>query len=151
MITAPSNFPDSFQCYKPFYHKVYGSVCISNANRILLVKGRKTGKWSFPKGHKQRFEGFLDCAKRETLEETGIDLGAKKYIACHKLSVGEYYFFDLEEEEEPVVGDQTEVEDAGWYSIEEIGALNCNIDVNHFLDRIQRRIRSKELEPEVIC
>jgi 8-oxo-dGTP pyrophosphatase MutT (NUDIX family) len=138
MLLQATTFPQSFQCYKPFYHKVYGSICISAANRILLVKGRRTGKWSFPKGHKQRWEGFLDCAKRETMEETGIDLGDKKYIACHKMSVGEYYFFEVDEEMEPSIKDVEEVEEAAWKSMEEIGDLECNIDVSHFLNRMKR-------------
>ena len=125
-------------CYKPPSHKVYGTVCMSASNRILLVKGRRAGKWSFPKGHKQRAENYLDCAVRETLEETGIDLAGRKPVTCHKLSVGEHYFYEMSEEEEPAPRDSEEVEDVGWFGLDEIRALSCNVDVSHFLDKIKR-------------
>ena len=111
---------------------------MSNTNRILLVKGRRSGKWSFPKGHKQRSESYLDCAMRETEEETGICLRGRKHIACHKLSVGEYYFFEMDDELAPFVGDNAEVEEAGWFALSEIKKLSCNVDVNHFVERIYR-------------
>jgi 8-oxo-dGTP pyrophosphatase MutT (NUDIX family) len=139
MIEQTVVFPAPFQCYKPGHHKVYGTVMISAANRILLVKGRRTGKWSFPKGHKQRSEGYLECAMRETEEETGISLRGQKHISCHKLSVGEYYFFEVDEELEPCVRDGEEVEDAAWFSLDEIRELPCNVDVNHFVERILRK------------
>ena len=136
--SSPPAFPAPFQCYKPPDHKVFGTVCMSKANRILLVKGRRSGKWSFPKGHKQRAENYLDCAVRETLEETGIDLRGQRSMMCHKLSVGEYYFYELEDELEPITRDSEEVEEAGWYDIDEIRSMCCNVDVSHFLDRIKR-------------
>lgn len=129
----------NFKHYKPPYSKVYGTVCVSAANRILLVKGRQHGKWSFPKGHKAFCsEKYLDCALRETMEETGIDLSGKKWVTVQKLSEGEYYFYELNEEPLPVVQDSTEVESAGWYTLEEVGKMQCNVDVNHFVGRLRR-------------
>jgi 8-oxo-dGTP pyrophosphatase MutT (NUDIX family) len=119
---------------------------MSITNRIILVKGRRTGKWSFPKGHKLRNESYLSCALRETFEETGIKLDGIRHIACHKLSVGEYYFYELEDEVELCPCDTGEVEEAGWFGIDEIKAMNCNVDVNNFLDRL-KRARRKVCEP----
>jgi len=75
---------------------------------------------------------------RELLEETGIDLSGNKYISSAKLSVGEYYFFEVDEEEEPNVKDTNEVMDAKWVDIPLIRTLPCNVDVNNFLERLQR-------------
>lgn len=41
---------------------------------ILLVKGY-THIWSLPKGGKKLNESNIECACRETKEETGIDIG----------------------------------------------------------------------------
>ena len=75
---------------------------------------------------------------RELLEETGIDLNGSKSISSAKLSVGEYYFFEVEEEETPNVQDTREVADAKWIDISELRNIPCNVDVNNFLDRLQK-------------
>ena len=134
-------FPKSFQCYKPSNHKVYGSICITPENSILLVQGRRSGKWSFPKGHKNRAETYLDCATRETFEEAGISLNGLVPMAYHKLSVGEYFFFEVEEELETTVNDPREITEARWVPLKDIANLPCNVDVNNFLDRLDRNIR----------
>jgi len=110
-------------------------------NSILLVQGRKTGKWSFPKGHKNRSETYFDCAIRETVEETGINLVDKTPVAYHKLSVGEYFFFELDEEIRPMIQDTSEIIQANWVPLHEISRLSCNVDVNNFLDRLNRKSR----------
>lgn len=79
------------------------------------------------------------------MEETGIDLAGRRYIACHKLSVGEYYFYELEHEEQPFVQDNNEVEDAGWFGIDEIQKMECNVDISHFLDRLKRRVKKRAM------
>jgi len=107
-------------------------------NTILVVKGRKSGKWSFPKGHKMRAETYIDCAMRETLEETGISLHNRVHRCYQKMSAGEYYFFDVETEIEPRINDSLEVEEAAWLSPTELERLNCNVDVNYWLSRRNR-------------
>ncbi|WP_426460963.1 NUDIX domain-containing protein [Mycoplasma hafezii] len=39
--------------------------------KVLLIK-QKNGYWTFPKGHQEGNETFLETAKRELLEETSI-------------------------------------------------------------------------------
>lgn len=131
-------FPKAFSCYKANTEKVYGSICISPHNTILLVCGRKSKKWSFPKGHKHRGETYIDCAVRETYEEAGIDLDNIVPVAYQRLSVGEYYFYDLPEEVVPEIKDQKEITEAKWMSIEEMRISPCNVDVNNFLLRLRR-------------
>ncbi|MEK6969992.1 MAG: NUDIX hydrolase [Nanoarchaeota archaeon] len=57
--------------------KVGVGVCIIKDNKVLL--GRRKGAhgsgcWSFPGGHLEFNESVEDCAKREVLEETGIQI-----------------------------------------------------------------------------
>ena len=131
-------FPKAFSCYKANTEKVYGSICISPLNTILLVLGRKSKKWSFPKGHKHRGETYIDCAVRETREETGIDLYNTIPVAYQRLSVGEYYFYDLSEEVTPEINDNREITEAKWMTIDEMKNSACNVDVNNFLMRLRR-------------
>jgi 8-oxo-dGTP pyrophosphatase MutT (NUDIX family) len=117
--------------------KVYGCILINNFGEVLLVKGRLSKKWSFPKGHKQGGESYLDCAVRETLEETGVDLRSEVPVSFQRLSVGEYYFFEVEEM--PLSpADTDEIVDARWMSLSEIRSSPCNVDVNNFLLRMRR-------------
>jgi len=140
-MSNPPVFPKSFQCYRPSSHKVYGSICITPQNSILLVRGRRSGKWSFPKGHKNRAETYLDCALRETVEEAGINLTGITPMAYHKLSVGEYFFFEVNGELNTTINDDKEISEARWVPLKEIADLPCNVDVNNFLDRLDRNIR----------
>ena len=129
-------FPKSFRCYKPCAHKVYGSICITPYNSILLVLGKRSGKWSFPKGHKNRSETYLNCVVRETLEETGINLSGRIPVAHHKLSVGEYFFYEIEEELVTHILDTSEVSEARWICLDNISEMECNVDVNKFLNKL---------------
>jgi 8-oxo-dGTP pyrophosphatase MutT (NUDIX family) len=130
-------FPDAFKCYRPYTEKVFGSICITPQNKILLVKGRRSGKWSFPKGHKQYGETYLECARRETLEETGIDLSSYIPVAIHRLSIGEYYFYEIEEQR-PCINDTREIVDVRWMSLSELRSSRCNVDISAFLSRLKR-------------
>lgn len=111
---------------------------MSPLNTILLVRGRKSKKWSFPKGHKHRGETYIDCAVRETHEEAGIDLENILPVAYQRLSVGEYYFYDLSEEVVPQINDSQEITEVRWMTIEEMRISPCNVDVNNFLSRLRR-------------
>ena len=131
----PSVFPNAFQCYKPRHHRIYGAICVSPENTLLLVKGRRSGKWSFPKGHIESGETTLDCALRELYEETGLKLD-QTAIGCHKLSVGQYYIFETNEA--PLeIQDNNEIEEALWIPFDRLASMNCNVDVNNFLMRLK--------------
>lgn len=53
---------------------------------ILLVKGRDTKKWSFPKGHCDGNETCEDCAVRELIEETGLKISCECLTAPLRIS-----------------------------------------------------------------
>lgn len=143
-------FPSAFDSYKPPHNKVYGCICISQANKILLVKGRKGQLWSFPKGHRERSDPTsLACALRELKEETGISL-ENDYICFKKFKAGEYYIFQVNDEYRLFPQDTLEIEDAAWLTYEEICALPKNIDVSLFCQTIQKKILP-DLSPIAMC
>jgi len=57
--------------------KVGVGVIIIKDNKVLLGKRKGShgeGSWCFPGGHLEFNESLENCAKRETLEETGIEI-----------------------------------------------------------------------------
>jgi len=55
-------------CGAIVYRKYHGNT------EILLIKHINSGHWSFPKGHVEGDETEVETAKREILEETGIEV-----------------------------------------------------------------------------
>jgi bis(5'-nucleosidyl)-tetraphosphatase len=41
---------------------------------FLVVKSKANGHWSFPKGHMEKDESEKETARREVLEETGLNI-----------------------------------------------------------------------------
>lgn len=146
--------PSPFQSYQPLTQKVYGCICISPSNRILLVKGRAGKLWSFPKGHRERSDKTsLACALRELKEETGLSL-PNEYVCCKKYKAGEYFIFDVAEEYRLFPQDTKEIEDAAWFTYEQICSLPKNIDVSLFCQHLERKILPEMSEtppPQVVC
>ncbi len=111
--------------------QVYGSILISDNQRILLIKGRNSGKWSFPKGHSRKGKTELEAASRETYEETGI-FPPLQFDKIIHLATGTYFVYSCSESI-PVPLDTKEVIQAKWMDLQEIKTLSVNVDVNTFL------------------
>lgn len=142
------SFPRAFQCYRPPPYKVYGCICYSPTRRIALVKGRISGKWSFPKGHLKLGERSIDCALRELKEETSIDISREATYTNYKyLASGGYFIYDVDEEFPMIPEDSLEIEDCGWFSAQEIAQMNCNVDVNRYLTYLKSQKRYSICEP----
>lgn len=114
---------------KPGNAKVYGAIIRSPNNKYALVQGRHTEKWSYPKGHPNRFETPFECVGREVAEEIGIDSlpVPKKGIP---LRVGYYYLFDVDEEFPLKPRDTEEVMNAGWFTVDEMLRMRLNVDAS---------------------
>lgn len=102
--------------------------------RFLCLRGRKTGVWSFSKGHpEQADEGkALRTAARETHEETGLVAGVDYTIIGASVRYGKRpYWAGL------LVGDaatrirvaRKEHDMAAWFTMDEIRKLRGNTDV----------------------
>jgi len=129
-------FPTAFQCYKPRHFRVFGCICISPKNRIALVKGSLSGKWSFPKGHMEQKETAIECAFRELREETSLEIPANTVsLGYRKFSRdgGGYFIYSVSDEATLVPHNTSEICECGWFSEEEMRRMNCNKDINSFL------------------
>jgi len=102
----------------------------------LIVQGRSTGKWSFPKGHSKRGETPLECAKREIEEETGIPSSLlTQPIHFMKLASGKYFIFELTNKMDLNPKDSFEVLQTKWASINEMKILSLNAGIQQFIER----------------
>jgi len=129
-MSSMSSMPPAFQTYKPRFMKVFGAICVNTFGEVLLVRGKRSGKWSFPKGHCKGFENDLECALRELKEETGLDLCEAKYTSYHKLRGGGYFVFPIEGCPKVKIGDHWEIREVQWWPISSLPYMDSNIDVS---------------------
>lgn len=111
--------------------KVYGSILINNSGEVLLVRGRLSHKWSFPKGHCKPRETDLECAQRELHEETGLVM-SQEYTSYHKLKGGGYFVFAVTGRPLERYRDHREIEEVAWFPLSQIGNMDTNVDVSIF-------------------
>lgn len=112
--------------------EIYGAIIKSINNRYALVQGRKSGKWSFPKGHANPGESPFDCVVREIGEEIGVDRLPMPSTSM-PLQVGYYYMFNVNEEFNLTPRDTGEIMNVGWFTKEEIAVLQVNVDLSRFI------------------
>lgn len=118
---------------RPGYAEVYGAIIHCRSTKTFcFVQGRRTGKWSFPKGHlKEASESPFECVTREVGEEIGCD-ELPTPIKGMPLRVGYYYMFEVPTEFELAPRDTNEVGEAGWFTLEQMKQMNMNIDASFF-------------------
>lgn len=109
--------------------KVGVGVMVFKDGKILLGKRKGShgeGEYAFPGGHLEHMESFEDCAKRETLEETGVSVknvrfqflyNMKKYAPKHYVHIGLAADW---EEGDPVVKEPEKCEGWAWYGLDEL-------------------------------
>lgn len=137
-----SRLPAAFQSYKPDWirqeervGKVFGVMVVNKFGEILLVKDRRTEKWSFPKGKCKRHERELECALRELEEETSLKLSPHlQPLSIKQLRGGTYYLFALEDAPTTLTPNNTwEISEVQWWSLTALPTgMAGNIDVSLF-------------------
>jgi 8-oxo-dGTP pyrophosphatase MutT (NUDIX family) len=112
---------------------IYGAIIYCpQTRRYALVQGNQTGKWSFPKGHVNRFETPLECVVREVHEETGVEC-LPTPLQGLSLDVGYYYYFEVPNELPLSPRDVNEVTTANWFTLEQMRTMTVNIDISAYL------------------
>lgn len=97
---------------------------VMREGRALLVKSRRSGKWSTPGGNLDFGESPSECARRETAEEAGIEVREPRFLAITNDVMperGTHYvtiWMRAEVQDEEIrIADQKEISDAGWFEI----------------------------------
>jgi len=89
-------------------------------DRYLLVFGKKSEKWGFPKGHMEEGESEEQTAIRELFEETGIRIHYSHLQ--EKIRFKNNIYFRVRGHYRPLthIPDQHEIQLANWFTLPEI-------------------------------
>ncbi len=136
------------------------ALIVNNDNIIL---GNANDTYQFPGGHLEDNETFIDCLKREVLEETGITLDDNEiydqvlkvvymnedYPVDGKITKSEVYFYLVKTNKEPDLTKTklTDREIEGNYHLD-IVPLKDSIKVIE--DNIPKNKRNEVISPEMI-
>ena len=74
---------------------ISAAALVVRDNRILLVNHRERGRYDFwlpPGGRLEGIESIFDCAKRETLEETGLTVEPDRIFYVQEFAEPGYHF-----------------------------------------------------------
>ena len=114
---------------------VYGAICLDMFDNVLLVKGRLSSKWSFPKGHSTCDELPIDCAIRELYEETGVRV-PKEHMGYYTMKGGGYFVFHIDVSCFLNTRDTVEISDTAWWPLRCL-PHSTNIDVSIFRSHLR--------------
>ena len=126
----------------------YAGTLIFNKllDKILLVQGRKAGKWGPPKGESNLNEPPMTTALRETFEETGLKLEIDdalktKYGAPYAFYIADitFYIYILDESLTIHPQDTNEICGYKWFSVDFLKNLVKNTE---YYDLYNSPIRS---------
>lgn len=130
-------FPRAFQTYIPRSHcigsHVYGAIVLTRDSEVAVIRGRKSGKWSFPKGHGNPQESPLAASIRELKEETGINMEGVTPDDEVRFKSGTYFVFYLPDRISMNPEDTKEVLDTMWVPIHRLPYLITNKDLTSFI------------------
>ncbi len=109
--------------------KPCAGVMIFKDNKVLLGKRKGShgaGEYSFPGGHLEYEESFIECIKRETLEEVGILIKNLKFLCVaniYRYEGRQDILIGLSsdwENNEPKTMEPEKCEGWDWYSLDSL-------------------------------
>jgi 8-oxo-dGTP pyrophosphatase MutT (NUDIX family) len=110
-------------------------VHLVDNNQVLMVQGARSGKWGFPKGHREEFDiDWLQTANREIKEETGYVKGIN-YEICDDIPRHwgtRIYWSARVLQHRDIIINRTEHRDVKWIPIEEVGSMKVTRDVEEW-------------------
>jgi len=115
--------------YLQGYSVGVGAVVVHGDRALLIHRalGRGTGDWAIPSGFVDRGETINVAVQREVFEETGIQAEIEGLIAVRSRVTDEensaYFIFLLRARDDEAIADGREVDEARFFSVEEIQEL----------------------------
>jgi 8-oxo-dGTP diphosphatase len=108
--------------------KVGVAVIIHKGGEVLLIKRKNvhgSGTWSTPGGHLDYGESPEECARRETREEVGVEIGNVRFRAVTNdvfEAISKHYITLWMESDhlsgEPYIAADYEVGEIGWFTMD---------------------------------
>lgn len=110
--------------------------------KVLLgkrINAHGSGEYSFPGGHLEHGESMIDCAKRETQEESGTEIdnvrllcvsNEKRYLPKHYVNIG--LIADWKSGE-PTMTEPDKFVEVGWYDLEKLPSPLFEVTANYFI------------------
>ena len=104
-----------------------GCILVDTKNKkIGLIYRSNRNDYSFPKGHKENGESLVECAVRETAEETKRDcilcsnepIAVEHYFDSKNDEVDNYYFIAIDKGKSD--NDSTDTHDLIWTSFDDV-------------------------------
>ncbi|MCM3782877.1 NUDIX hydrolase [Neobacillus mesonae] len=129
--------------------------------KVMLIKRKSwpfAGKWALPGGFCQEDESIYDAAKRELMEETGVDGGHLEYLGVYSQPgrdprgwIISHAFFALVEEwmlEHRQAAD--DAEEVGLFTIQEaLNELELGFDHRTIIEDAYKRIQQQMLQTTI--
>lgn len=137
--------PETLQGRVVLAAKCYAQVVVRLGHRFLLVQERKKGQaWTIPGGRVESGETFVDAARRETLEETGVPVVLEGVLhVAYKMKDGSdtrvriIFVARPEDDTPPKLKPDRESLGAGWFGLEEIDQLSLRgPEIRRWLDEV---------------
>lgn len=111
------------ECLKHKNANTCGCIIMNKEKtKLLLVKGVSSECWGFPKGGAEGEETSIDCAKRETMEETGISVNITDDTKKEIINGIIYYYIiidNIKVKQEDII-DKNEISEIRWFHISEL-------------------------------
>lgn len=119
-----------------------GIICIRNifnVPHVLIVRGKRSHIWSLPKGCINQNETEIECAQRETMEETGLNINITS--SCPRVAINHNVYFVVMIDFNPKLKtrDVHEIDKVSWMTLQEIQELQCNKDLRSILQYPKRK------------
>lgn len=107
------------------YPKTGVAVMIMKDGKVLLAKRKNShggGTYAFPGGKVEWWESINDCAKREVMEEAGIEIENIRFLRLLNFKFYDKHFTDIGllvdwKNGEPKVMEPNRSEEWGWYDL----------------------------------
>ena len=119
-----------------------GTICIKyifGVPHMLVVRGKQSHIWSLPKGCININETEVECAQRETLEETGLNIQIKSSNPRVNINHNVYFVITILNHPKLRIRDKAEVDKVNWMSLAEIKMMECNKDLRSILSYPERK------------
>lgn len=118
-----------------------GIILYNTNDKILLVKGKQTQKWSFPKGRVEDNETVEQTALREFIEETGRTFNNKELCVAKFRHYNSHLFITkIESQDLPVISrvNEDEIEEIKWVSPYEVSDWELNSSLKAYINEFYK-------------